>query len=81
MIYYRADDGRFHAVNNTSKDTLKHWKYIKKIPRGKSFRYFYSLDEWRAYLGQSVKETGQNIKKQISNNINFGNSLYKYNFS
>lgn len=44
---------KYHAnelLNDTKQDRVKHWKYVKKIPVGKGYRYFYTLDEYRAYL-------------------------------
>lgn len=47
MIYYQASDGHIKTLGDNE---LQHWKYIKKIPAGSGYRYFYSMDEWRAYL-------------------------------
>ena len=52
-IQYRGDDGRTHSLGDNN--SLQHWKYIKKIPVGKGFRYFYSQDELRAYYNDAKK--------------------------
>lgn len=50
---YIGTDGNIHRLgDNQNKDSLKHWKYIKKIPSGKGFRYFYTQDELRAYYNE-----------------------------
>lgn len=65
---YRASED---FVKNIGDTELQHWKYIKKIPSGKGFRYFYSWDEWRAYLADpaanAVKKVGDTAKQQVSN--------------
>ena len=65
-IFYQGDDGHIHSLGQTSD--LRHWKYIKKIPVGKGFRYFYSWDEYRAYLADPTAElqkTGQKAANQL----------------
>lgn len=47
-------------------DELQHWKYIKKIPTGSGYRYFYSWDEWRAYLADPTAELQTAGKKAAS---------------
>ena len=61
---YKASE---EFVKNIGDTELQHWKYIKKIPSGKGFRYFYSWDEWRGHLDKA-KQNGQNstVKKYIS---------------
>lgn len=49
-IQYRGDDGRIHSLGDGN--SLQHWKYIKKIPVGNGFRYFYSQEELRAYYNE-----------------------------
>lgn len=73
MKYYR---------NTYSDNELYHWKYIKKIPVGKGYRYFYTWDEYRAFLKDPTAElqkTKDNIqsnltssKKKVQNKINNG---------
>ena len=68
MIYYHASDGQTKVLGDLPNDTLQHWKYIKKIPVGKGFRYFYSWDEYRAYLADPAAElqkAGQQAQQQI----------------
>ena len=65
-IVYRGDDGHVQSLGETSE--LRHWKYVKKLPVGKGFRYFYSWDEYRAYLADPTAElqkTGQNAANQL----------------
>lgn len=65
-IVYRGDDGRTVSLGKTNE--LRHWKYIKKIPEGKGFRYFYSWDEYRAYLADPAAElqkAGQKASDQL----------------
>ena len=48
-----------HNHIDMGADFVQHWKYIKKLKVGKSYRYFYDWDEWKAYLGGDSKaETG-----------------------
>lgn len=64
--FYRGDDGRVHSLGENNE--LRHWKYIKKIPVGQGFRYFYSWDEYRAYLADPTAElqkTGQKAANQL----------------
>lgn len=66
MIYYQASDGH---VKKLGDNELQHWKYIKKIPVGKGFRYFYSWDEYRAFLADPAAElqkAGNQAKQEIT---------------
>ena len=56
-IQYKGDDGRIHSLGDNN--SLRHWKYIKKIPVGKGFRYFYSQEELRAYYDE-IKGKAEN---------------------
>lgn len=49
-------------------DELQHWKYIKKIPMGSGYRYFYSWDEWKAYLADPTTEL-QNAGQKAASDI------------
>lgn len=65
-IVYRGDDGRIHSLGENNE--IRHWKYIKKIPVGNGFRYFYSWDEYRAYLADPAAElqkTGQKAANRL----------------
>lgn len=65
-IVYRGDDGRIHSLGENNE--IRHWKYIKKIPVGKGFRYFYSWDEYRAYLADPAAEL-QNAGQKAANQL------------
>ena len=58
---------RYHAneLLNNRKNSIQHWKYIKKIPVGKGYRYFYSMDEYRAFLNDSVEDIKEKSSKRI----------------
>ena len=49
-------------------DELYHWKYINKIKTGSGMRYFYSMDEYRAYL-DGLKGVKDKIEKYTSTKI------------
>lgn len=53
-IQYVGEDNRIHSLGDSN--ALQHWKYIKKIPSGKGFRYFYSQDELRAYYNDKIEK-------------------------
>ena len=62
MDKYIGSDGSLRS------NELRHWKYVKKIPVGKGYRYFYSMEEYRAYLADpeaKLKETGNRVKKDL----------------
>lgn len=53
---------------NEKSDSLMHWKYIKKIPVGSGYRYFYSWEEYRAYLkdpSAELNKAGKEAKQKI----------------
>ncbi len=58
-------------------DELYHWgsngkhKYIKKIGQGKDTRYFYTMDEVKAYM-QGAKKTVGNVAESVSKKIGLG---------
>lgn len=58
-----------YLVNHSKsrKDELMHWKYIKKIPVGKGFRYFYSMDELRAFYEDEAPKI--DTTKQTANKV------------
>lgn len=61
---------RYHAneLLNNRKNDIQHWKYVKKIPVGKGYRYFYSWAEYKAYLADPVadlKKAGNTAKSEI----------------
>lgn len=61
MKYYR---------NTYNNNELCHWKYIKKIPVGKGYRYFYTWDEYRAFLKDPTAElqkVGDKIGQEAKN--------------
>ena len=53
-IFYEGSDGYIHSLEDG--DSIKHWKYIKKIKSGNGYRYFYSQDEIDAYNDQIQKD-------------------------
>ena len=61
---------RYHAnelLNNRTND-IQHWKYVKKIKVGSGNRYFYSWDEYKAYLADPTAElekVGNKAKQEI----------------
>ena len=59
-----------YLVNHSrsQEDELMHWKYIKKIPVGKGFRYFYSMDELRAFYAEEAPKM-ESAKNDVSNKI------------
>lgn len=60
-IDYRGSDGRMHFLGDDN--SLKHYKYIKKIMTGSGPRYFYSQDELRAFY----EEAKGNAKGELNN--------------
>ena len=61
---------RYHAneLLNNRKNDIQHWKYVKKIPVGKGYRYFYSWAEYKAYLADptvDLKKAGNAAKSEI----------------
>lgn len=62
---------KYHAneLLNSNKNDIRHWKYIKKIPVGKGYRYFYTWDEYRAYLADPTAEL-QKVGNKVQNEIN-----------
>lgn len=56
---------------------LYHWKYIKKIPIGSGYRYFYSIDELRAFYGQGKKEV-KNVSRSIKKKFSRSNSARSF---
>lgn len=61
---------KYHAneLLNNRKNDIQHWKYVKKIPVGKGYRYFYSWDEYKAYLADptaELKKVGNAAKSEI----------------
>jgi len=63
---------KYHAneLLNSNKNDIRHWKYIKKIPVGKGYRYFYTWDEYRAYLADPTAElqkVGNKVQNEITN--------------
>ena len=51
-----------------NKNNIQHWKYVKKIPVGKGYRYFYSWAEYKAYLADptaDLKKAGNAAKSEI----------------
>ena len=49
---------RYHAneLLNNRKNDIQHWKYVKNIPVGKGYRYFYSWAEYKAYLADPAAD-------------------------
>ena len=71
-VEYKAFDG---SIRTLGDNELQHWKYIKKIPAGSGFRYFYSWDEYRAYLADptaELKKAGSQVSKQIQSTTRRG---------
>ena len=61
---------RYYAneLLNNRKNDIQHWKYVKKIPVGKGYRYFYSWAEYKAYLADpaaDLKKAGNTAKFEI----------------
>ena len=61
---------RYHAneLLNNRKNDIQHWKYVKKIPVGKGYRYFYSWAEYKAYLADptaDLKKAGNVAKSEV----------------
>lgn len=61
---------RYHAneLLNNQKNDIQHWKYVKKLPVGKGYRYFYSWAEYKAYLADptaDLKKVGNKVKSEI----------------
>lgn len=61
---------RYYAneLLNNRKNDIQHWKYVKKIPVGKGYRYFYSWAEYKAYLADpaaELKKAGDAAKSEI----------------
>ena len=53
---------------NNRKNDIQHWKYVKKIQAGKGYRYFYSWDEYKAYLADpnaEVNKTTKTVKQDV----------------
>lgn len=49
-----------HDHIGMGEEFVQHWKYVKKLKTGKTYRYFYSWDEWKAYLGGDDKKQEPN---------------------
>ena len=76
------DMSRYYAneLLNNRKNDIQHWKYVKKIPVGKGYRYFYSWDEYRAYLADptaDLNKSGNKAKQEIKNIGNKASSQIK----
>ena len=61
---------KYHAneLLNNRKNDIQHWKYVKKIKVGSGNRYFYSWDEYKAYLADPTAElekAGNKTKQEI----------------
>lgn len=63
---------RYHANElldkSKQKNDIQHWKYVKKIKVGSGNRYFYSWDEYKAYLADPTAElekAGNMTKQEI----------------
>lgn len=63
---------RYHANElldkSKQKNDIQHWKYVKKIKVGSGNRYFYSWDEYKAYLADPTAElekVGNRAKQEI----------------
>ena len=63
---------RYHANElldkSKQKNDIQHWKYVKKIKVGSGNRYFYSWDEYKAYLADPTAElekAGNRAKQEI----------------
>lgn len=52
-IQYVGEDNRIHSLGDSN--ALQHWKYVKKIQTSSGPRYFYSMDELRAYYNDAKK--------------------------
>ena len=65
MSVYRGSEPHDHI--GMGEEFVQHWKYVKKIKQGKSYRYFYTMDEWKAFnSGESSKK--QTLGSKISTN-------------
>ena len=69
-IIYKGEDQHIRYLGDKE---LYHWKYVKKIPEGKGFRYFYSWDEYRAFLADpaaDLQKTGRKAANQLQSTGN-----------
>lgn len=58
-----------HIEIPDKSDELKHWKYVKKIPVGGGYRYFYSWAEYNAFLKDptaDLKRVGSKAKQELN---------------